>query len=58
MGEIANSKGKLVHRILVGPPAPESANWLTRCGWAFGGSRFARFPQAGDARCVKCFGGA
>ena len=55
LGLIANSKGRLVHAICVGPPHAETAAWITRCGWKFGHSTFARFPETGDSRCGKCW---
>ena len=55
LGCVSNAKGRTKHSILVGPPHSEVTAFVTSCGWKYGHSRWARWPDEGDAECAKCF---
>ena len=53
--EIGNSKGKRRHAVLRGPPGPDPATWVTKCGWKYGTSTYAVPAQPWFAPCELCF---
>ena len=55
--EVGNTKGRITHKIFVGPPTLEARNWVTACGWRFGRSTYAQTPQPEWKQCALCFGG-
>ena len=58
---VVHGVSKIWHKVLRGPPTDELADWLTHCGWAFGGAARAGVtepeaaPDDPKMLCQKCF---
>ena len=54
---IVRPRSQVVHVARIDEQANVPAVWQTRCGWAYGTSRFFRVPSnaAGQVKCRKCF---